>query len=245
MIDIRGLRKTHGSRRVLDGVSGAVRAGAIVALLGPSGCGKSTLLRCLIGLEPFEAGSIEIVGHALTPGGRNDLSRLRSDVGLVFQDAHLFPHLSVLDNVTLAARVVSRVSRPEAERLGLGWLGRVGMADRASSFPAELSGGQRQRVALARALAQGARVLLLDEPTSALDAELRAEVRRVLADTVRTSSEKPLTLLIATHDLSLASQLADELWVLEGGTLVEQGTPESLLGAPQGRLSRYFDERAP
>jgi polar amino acid transport system ATP-binding protein len=225
MIHIRGLRKAHGARAVLGGRSGGVNAhvpfGSVVALAGASGSGKSTLLRCLSGLEPFDAGSIEVAGHRLAAGTSAARGvRLRGDVGIVFQDYQLFPHLSVLENVTLAPRVVQRLSAAEAERIARRWLERMGLLDRVSSRPSELSGGQRQRVALARALAQGAKVLLLDEPTSALDPELRAGIRNTLAELVRErSASNPLTVLVATHDFTLASELASETWVLEAGNL--------------------------
>ncbi|HWO12771.1 MAG TPA: amino acid ABC transporter ATP-binding protein [Polyangiaceae bacterium] len=221
MIQIHGLRKAYGAHVVLAGIEARVPAGAVVALAGPSGSGKSTLLRCLNGLEPFDAGSIEIAGHRLSPGAPGaPLARLRGDVGMVFQDYQLFPHLSALENVTLAPRVVQKLSAREAERLGQSWLERVGLADRTRHYPSQLSGGQRQRVALARALAQGAKALLLDEPTSALDPDLRGEIRSTLAQLVRErQGSEPLTIVISTHDLDLAHELASEMWVLESGTL--------------------------
>jgi ABC-type polar amino acid transport system ATPase subunit len=220
MITIRGLRKRLGEREVLAGIDAEVAEGAIVALVGQSGSGKTTLLRCLNGLDTFDAGSIRIAGHELSAGPSRRLSpRLRADVGLVFQEYHLFPHLSVLDNVTLAARVVGKVPRAEAEARGHAFLERVGLRDRDRARPSQLSGGEKQRVALARALAQGARVLLLDEPTSALDAENRDDVRALLLDTVRSASDRPLTLLIVTHDRGFASAIADEVWSLERGQL--------------------------
>lgn len=245
MINIRGLHKTYGERRVLAGLDAEVEAGAIVAVVGASGSGKSTLLRCLNALEPFDSGRIEIAGHELTPGrAAQRLDRLRSDVGFVFQDYQLFPHLSVLENLTLAPRVVGKLTRPEAERVARGWLERVGLGERGSARPSELSGGQKQRVALARALAQGARVLLLDEPTSALDPETRDEVRQVLSEVVRGSGDgRALTLVIVTHDLSLAHDVADELWVLDEGTLAERGAPAALVTAPQSRVAREYFAR--
>jgi ABC-type polar amino acid transport system ATPase subunit len=245
MIDIRGLRKTFASRSVLAGLSAEVQRGAIVAIAGPSGCGKSTLLRCLNGLEWFDAGSIEVAGIRLGPGPHAAaLDALRRRVGMVFQEYHLFPHLSALDNVTLAPRLAGKLSSSEAERLGRRWLERVGLGDRSASRPAELSGGQKQRVALARALAQGVQVLLLDEPTSALDRRTRAEVRRVLADVARGGdSDSALTLLVVTHDLDLASELADELWVLDEGVIAERGATAALIADPQSKAARELFER--
>lgn len=224
MIRIRGLRKTFGGTPVLDDVNADAAAGAIVSVLGPSGSGKSTLLRCLNGLTPFDAGSIQIAGFELrggSPPRASELQRLRSTVGMVFQDLHLFPHLTVLDNVTLAPRVVGKTPRAEAERHARVLLDHLGLADRASSRPSELSGGQRQRVAMARAIAQGARVLLLDEPTSALDANLRRDVaallRRVARGEISEKSAEPLTLVVVTHDQAFAEEIGSVVWKVEGG----------------------------
>lgn len=238
MISIRSLHKRFGARPVLNGIEATIEPGSIVALIGASGSGKTTLLRCLNGLEPFDAGAVNIAGHELGPRlACKGLERLRRDVGMVFQDYQLFPHLSALENVSLAPRVVQRLPRAAAERLGREWLDRVGLSDRASARPSELSGGQRQRVALARALAQGVRVLLLDEPTSALDEELRDEVRELLRELSRPAREAgPLTLVIVTHDRKLASELANEIWLLDDGRLIERGEPGSLLNAPDSRI---------
>lgn len=245
MIRIHSLHKRYGERSVLAGFDAEVSAGAIVAVVGASGSGKSTLLRCLNALESFDSGQIEIAGHRLEPGRDGaPLDRLRADVGMVFQDYQLFPHLSVLGNVALAPHVVGKLTRAAAESVALGWLERVGMADRAAARPSELSGGQKQRVALARALAQGVRVLLLDEPTSALDPETRDDVRRVLSDVARLPGDgRSLTLVMVTHDLALASNLADELWVLDEGTLAERGAPKTMVTAPQSRVAREYFSR--
>jgi ABC-type polar amino acid transport system ATPase subunit len=227
MIRIRGLRKTFAGKEVLAGIDAEVREGSIVALVGASGTGKSTLLRCLNGLAGFDAGSIEIAGFTLQPNPPPpaELARLRAAVGMVFQELHLFPHLSVLDNVTLAPRVVRRISRAAAEQNARALLEHVGLADRASARPSELSGGQKQRVAIARALAQGARVLLLDEPTSALDPALRGEMRELLRKVARgelTGGERtPITLVMVTHELELAHELCSETWTLAAGRIVE------------------------
>jgi ABC-type polar amino acid transport system ATPase subunit len=228
MIRIHGLHKRFGERVVLDGVEADAAPGAIVTVVGSSGCGKSTLLRCLNGLESFDRGRIEIGGFTLdasVPPSAVELTRLRAAVGMVFQDLHLFPHLSVLENVTLAPRVVRSVPKPEAERRAHALLALVGLGERAAAKPSELSGGQRQRVAIARALAQGARVLLLDEPTSALDPALRSGVCQLLKGVARGApahdgaSFEPITLVIVTHDHSLAAELDATTWALADGRL--------------------------
>ncbi len=231
MIRVRGLRKSYGGRAVLAGVDAEAPEGSIVTLVGPSGCGKSTLLRCFNALTSFDAGTLEVAGFRLTGGvtpGPGELVKLRSTVAMVFQELHLFPHLSLLDNVTLAPRVVRKTPRAEAERHGLELLGLVGLAERALARPAELSGGQKQRVAIARAVAQGARVLLLDEPTSALDAALREDMRELLLRAARGElspgpEARPLTLVVVTHDRSLAAALGGVSWRLDAGRVVASG----------------------
>jgi polar amino acid transport system ATP-binding protein len=219
IVQLRGVGKGFGARRVLQDIDAQVRPGSIVALVGASGSGKTTLLRCLNGLESIDAGQIDIAGHRIQPGlGDAELTRLRFDVGLVLQDYQLFPHLTVLDNLCLAPRLVRGRSRPEAEKRARTLLEQVGLGDRGASRPSELSGGQKQRVALARALAQDVKVLLLDEPTSALDQQTRDDVTAILRQLVKTGSE-PLTILLVTHDLALAEGLSDELWTLSDGRL--------------------------
>lgn len=219
VLRLQGVGKRFGAREVLRGISAEVKPGAIVSLVGASGSGKTTLLRCLNGLESIDAGQIRIAGHVVEPSPSDAaLTRLRADVGMVFQDYQLFPHLSVLDNLCLAPQVVRKLPRAEAEKRALGLLEQVGLGDRGGSRPSELSGGQKQRVALARALAQDVKLLLLDEPTSALDAATRDEIVRILRELVRRSTE-PLTLVLVTHDLHLAETLSDEVWTLVEGRL--------------------------
>jgi ABC-type polar amino acid transport system ATPase subunit len=248
MIRIRDLHKGFGSRRVLDGLSGQVESGQIVTVVGPSGCGKSTLLRCLNGLEAFEAGALTVAGFELHPGGTPpaELRRLRGAVGLVFQDFQLFPHLSVIDNIALAPRIAGQVSADQARRAAHELLDRVGLGDRAEARPSELSGGQKQRVAIARSLAQGVRVLLLDEPTSALDPEMREEVRKVLREVARDGGGdgKPLTIVLVTHEMRLALELSDALWVMENGRIVESGAPSAIAADPQSSVAREFLRRS-
>jgi len=239
VIRITGLHKAFGAAPVLGGIDAEVAEGKIIALLGSSGSGKSTLLRCLNGLETFDRGSLEIAGFTLSPGAHDQrtLQALRAKVGMVFQEFHLFSHLCVLDNVTLAPRVAQGVPRARAEAHARELLAQVGLAERAHAMPRELSGGQKQRVAIARALAQGVRVLLLDEPTSALDPELREEVREVLRRVARgahhdagasVDAAPGLTILLVTHEHELASELADEIWTLHAGQIVKRSAPERL-----------------
>jgi glutamine transport system ATP-binding protein len=216
---LKAVGKRFGAREVLRGIDAEVAPGAIVSLVGSSGSGKTTLLRCMNGLEQIDSGRIQIGGHVVEPRLSDlALTRLRADVGMVFQDYQLFPHLSVLDNLCLAPQVVRKRSRAEAERRAHDLLERVGLADRHGSRPSELSGGQKQRIALARALAQDVKVLLLDEPTSALDARTRDEIVQILRD-LATRGAEPLTLVLVTHDLHLAETLSDEVWTLVEGKL--------------------------
>jgi len=229
MIRIRGLAKRYAGRGALAGIDADVREGECIAVVGASGCGKSTLLRCLNGLESFDEGTVDVAGFALTPGAATSRARIRSlreSVGMVFQEFHLFPHLTALQNVTLAPRIVAGRTGAEAEARGRDLLGRVGLGDRADAYPHQLSGGQKQRVAIARALAMPLRVLLLDEPTSALDPDMREEVREVL----RTlAGESALTMVLVTHEMRLASELADRVWSMQAGRIVAEGPPDQVL----------------
>jgi polar amino acid transport system ATP-binding protein len=243
MIRIRGLRKQYGERAVLAGIDAEAPEGALVSLVGASGSGKSTLLRCFNALERFDAGTLEVAGFTLE-GGRvpppRELLRLRAAVGMVFQELHLFPHLSVLDNVTLAPRVVHKKARGESERHARELIELVGLGERAAARPGELSGGQKQRVAIARAVAQGARVLLLDEPTSALDSALRDDMRVLLQRAARgelTPDGRRLTLVVVTHDRAFAEALGGIDWRLEDGRIT-RGQPSvraSPTEMPSGR----------
>jgi ABC-type polar amino acid transport system ATPase subunit len=229
MIRIRALHKRFGSRLALDGIDADVAERECIAVVGASGCGKSTLLRCLNALAPFDEGSVDIAGFSLAGGAaatRVERRALREVVGMVFQELHLFPHLTALENVALAPRIVAGRSRGQADTAGRELLARVGLADRAGSYPSQLSGGQKQRVAIARALAMPLRVLLLDEPTSALDPAMREEVREVIRSLARESA---LTMVLATHEMRLASELADRVWVMKEGRIVARGAPAEVL----------------
>jgi ABC-type polar amino acid transport system ATPase subunit len=212
-------------------------------VVGPSGGGKSTLLRCLNSLEPFEAGEVEIAGFRLRPGlgreSRDMLRRLHAAVGMVFQQFNLFPHRTALDNVALAPRVVRRVDRAAAESEARDLLGRVGLADRAGAYPHQLSGGQQQRVAIARALAQHPSVMLFDEPTSALDPEMRDDVMQVL----RSLASSGMTMLVVTHEMQFAHDVATRVWVIDRGTIVEDGTPAQVVDSPASDVAREYFAR--
>ncbi|MEP6861588.1 MAG: amino acid ABC transporter ATP-binding protein [Deltaproteobacteria bacterium] len=229
MITVRTLSKRHGSLEVLRSIDTTVTKGETIAIVGPSGGGKSTLLRCLNYLETFDTGEVEIAGVKLVPnmGSRDGetLRKLRTNVGMVFQQFNLFPHLTALDNVTLAPRVVRRIDAKVATERGLELLARVGLADRAGSFPHQLSGGQQQRVAIARALAQDPQVLLFDEPTSALDPEMRDEVLRVIKDLAATG----ITMLVVTHEMQFAHDVASRVWLIDKGTIADDGPPTRVL----------------
>ncbi len=247
MITIRDLSKHHGDRQVLAGVTAAVERAEIVAVVGPSGGGKSTLLRCLNGLEDFERGELEIAGFSLGPGtavsraseARRTLRSLRAAVGMVFQQFHLFPHLSALDNIALAPHLVHGLDRAAARLRAQKLLDRVGLGDRGAAYPHQLSGGQQQRVAIARALAGSPQVLLFDEPTSALDPEMRDEVMAVIRDL----AAEGMTMLVVTHEMHLVAHLATRIWVIDRGTIVEDGSASSVLAAPQSAVGKEFFSR--
>ena len=227
MIGIDSLSKSRGSLRVLHDVSLTGAEGGVTALVGASGSGKTTLLRCLNGLETFDAGGLTVAGHRLEPGPHPPatLERLRRDVGMVFQQFNLFPHLSVIDNVTLAPRMVLRTAAEEARAAGLALLDRVGLASFAAVRPATLSGGQQQRVAIARALAMQPRVMLFDEPTSALDPTMTAEVLDVIVDLARGGQ----TMVVVTHDHAFAKRAATWVVELAAGRVARQGPADELL----------------
>ena len=227
MIEVESLTKSRGGTVVLDRITLSGREGAVTALVGPSGGGKSTLLRCLVGLETFDAGRVAIAGHTLAAGPPQPgmLERLRRDVGMVFQQFHLFPHLTVLDNVMLAPRVVLRTPLEEARRRAMELLDRVGLARFAAVRPATLSGGQQQRVAIARSLAMRPRVILFDEPTSALDPGLTAEVLDVIVDLASGGQ----TMVVVTHDHGFAKRAATWAIELVSGRVSRQGPPADWL----------------
>jgi polar amino acid transport system ATP-binding protein len=235
---VERLHKSFGTLEVLRGVDLEVADHEVVCLIGASGSGKSTLLRCVNLLEPIDAGRIVVEGIEIT-GRRVDVNRVRRRIGIVFQAYNLFPHMSVLRNVTLAPQLALGLSKDEATRRAMGLLERFGLADKASDYPDSLSGGQQQRVAIVRALAMQPDLMLLDEVTSALDPELVAEVLEV----IRELAAAGMTMLIATHEMSFARDIADRVCFLDGGVILEQGPPEQILSAPREPRTQQFLQR--
>jgi polar amino acid transport system ATP-binding protein len=238
ILSVRGLRKMYGSHLVLDDLDLATDEHSCTALIGSSGSGKSTLLRCIDLLEVVDDGVVELDGQDITDP-RVDANKIRPRIGIVFQSFNLFPHLSVLDNVTLGPRRVHKRSRDEAEVEALALLERVGLREKAQAKPDHLSGGQQQRVAIARALANKPRLMLFDEVTSALDPELVGEVLAL----VRELKQDGMTMLIATHEISFAREVADQVCFLDGGRVLEQGPPEQVFGDPRDPRTRQFLRR--
>ncbi len=238
LLSVRGLRKSFGDNVVLDDVSLDIEPGQCVALIGASGSGKSTLLRCLNLLEQVDDGVIELAGRDIADP-RVDADQVRSRMGIVFQAYNLFPHLSVLDNVTLAPRRVHKVARAEAESRSMTMLDRVGLADKAKARPDDLSGGQQQRVAIARAMVNSPELLLLDEVTSALDPELVGEV----LDLLRDLRAEGMTMILSTHEMGFARNVADIVCFLDAGRILEAGPPAEVLGDPQQVRTRQFLSR--
>jgi polar amino acid transport system ATP-binding protein len=240
MIEVRGLVKSHGTLKVLDGVSLTVRRGEVAAIVGPSGGGKSTLLRCINALEMFEAGEVRVAELSLHPGTEKReparLQALRQRVGMVFQQFNLFPHLSVLDNVLAGPLYVQGRTREEAEPKARALLARVGLADKVGARPEQLSGGQQQRVAIARALAVEPEAILFDEPTSALDPRMAGEVLRVIADLAATGQ----TMVVVTHAMYFARRVAHTVHVMHAGVIAESGPPAEVFENPRLEVTRSF-----
>ena len=235
VISIRDLKKSFGDLEVLKDISLDIHKGEVVVVLGPSGSGKSTLLRCLNRLEEPTAGQIIFEGQDIT-SPKTNINKVREHMGMVFQQFNLFPHKDALHNVMLAQMKVLGRSKADAERIAREQLDRVGLADRADHYPSELSGGQQQRVAIARALAMEPHVMLFDEATSALDPEL---VRGVL-DVMRELAQGGMTMVVVTHEMGFARDVADRVIFMEGGVIVEEGTPEQVFEHPQNERTRAF-----
>lgn len=238
MIELRGVTKAFGTNAVLRGIDLRVDAHEVVALIGPSGSGKSTILKCINGLERVDAGQVVVDGIDLSQPGA-DLDRARRRVGIVFQSFNLFPHLCVLDNVTLAPRRVLGRGRAEAEKAAAELLERFGLSDKADDYPDRLSGGQQQRVAIVRALAMAPTVMLFDEVTSALDPELVGDVLEV----IRELAVAGMTMLLATHEMGFAREIANRVCFLDSGLVVEEGPPEQMFTAPTQARTQAFLQR--
>ena len=235
LLSVEHLHKAYGDHVVLDDISLEVKRGEVIVIIGPSGCGKSTFLRCLNALEPIQGGSVKVAGKSVDADERG-LVELRQKVGMVFQSYDLFPHMTVLDNITLAPMKARGVAREEAEAQARALLERVGLADKASSYPRQLSGGQKQRVAIARALAMEPELLLLDEVTAALDPEMVREVLDVILDLAREGK----TMVIVTHEMQFARAVADRVLFFDGGGIVEQDIPERFFAHPATERAQRF-----
>ena len=237
-LELRGVEKRFRDNQVLNGIDLTVAEHEVVSLIGASGCGKSTLLRCINALEPIQAGTITLQGQ-LVSGKGVDLDRHRRDVGIVFQSFNLFPHMNVLQNITLAPRQVLGLNRQQAEERADALLNRVGLSEKRKQYPDSLSGGQQQRVAIVRALAMRPKLLLLDEITSALDPELVAEV----LDIVRELAEEGMTMLLATHEMSFARDASSRVCFLDQGVIREQGPPQQIFSEPTDPRTQAFLKR--
>lgn len=238
MISIRGLTKSYGKLDVLKGIDLDVHAGEKVVVLGPSGSGKSTMLRCINGLEDADGGTITVSGTEVTARGTN-MNKVREHLGMVFQRFNLWPHKTVIENVMLGQMVVSGKSKEEARKRALETLARVGLEAKADEYPVKLSGGQQQRVGIARALAMDPKAILFDEPTSALDPELVGEVLAVM----KSLAEEGMTMIVVTHEIGFAREVADRVVFMDGGVIVEQGRPDDVLVNPKEERTRTFLKR--
>ena len=238
MVRLEGVRKSFGDNLVLDGIDLTVSHGEVLVIIGPSGSGKSTLLRCVNLLEPIQSGKVFLEGEEITRKGAN-VSAIRQRIGIVFQQFNLFPHLTAIDNLTLAARRIRRIPRGEAERRARELLISVGLEEKADQHPHQLSGGQQQRVAIARALMMQPHVMLFDEVTSALDPELVGEVLVVMRDLAREG----MTMLIVTHEMQFAREVGDRVVFMDGGKIVEEGPPLDVLDRPKEERTQRFLRR--
>jgi ABC-type polar amino acid transport system ATPase subunit len=239
VIRLEGIHKSFGDNVVLDGIDLSVEASETLVVIGPSGSGKSTLLRCINLLEPVDSGHVFFEGEELTRRGVK-LPQVRQRIGIVFQQFNLFPHLRVIDNLTLGARRVKKMPRKEAEARALDLLGRVGLPEKAREYPHQLSGGQQQRVAIARALVMEPRVMLFDEVTSALDPELVGEVLVVMRDLAKSG----MTMVVVTHEMQFAREVGDRLVFMDEGHIVEEGVPADVLDRPKQERTKKFLRRS-
>ena len=234
MIDIKNLHKSFGEHEVLKGIDLHINPQEVVVIIGPSGSGKSTLLRCMNLLEEPTSGSVVVDGIDLT--GDSDINKAREEIGMVFQRFNLFPHMTVLQNITLAPIKVRNMAKDEAEKIARELLERVGLADKADAYPPQLSGGQQQRVAIARALAMRPKVMLFDEPTSALDPEMVNEV----LDVMKSLANEGVTMAVVTHEMGFAREVGDRLLFVDGGNIIEQGAPKDVFENPKEERTKLF-----
>ena len=235
MIEVKDLHKSYGKLNVLQGITETIQDQEVVCVIGPSGSGKSTFLRCLNLLETPTSGVITINGVEITDP-KNDVNKIRENLGMVFQRFNLFPHMSVLYNITLAPIKVKVMNKAEAENTAIKIIKKVGLVDKANAYPDNLSGGQQQRVAIARALAMQPAIMLFDEPTSALDPEMVGEVLNVIRDL----AQEGMTMVIVTHEMGFAREVADRVLFIDGGKVLEQGTPQELFQNPQQERTKSF-----
>ena len=234
MIDIKDLRKSFEDHEVLKGINLHINPKEVVVIIGPSGSGKSTLLRCMNMLEEPTSGRVVVDGIELN--GEANINKAREEIGMVFQRFNLFPHMTVLQNITLAPMKVRKISKEEAEKTAMELLKQVGLADKAGAYPPQLSGGQQQRVAIARALAMKPKVMLFDEPTSALDPEMVKEV----LDVMKSLADKGMTMAIVTHEMGFAREVGDRLLFVDDGQIIEQGPPKEVFDNPKEERTRLF-----
>lgn len=234
-IVVKNLKKTFGHLEVLKDINMEVEEGEVVCLIGPSGSGKSTFLRCLNRLENITSGVVMVDGHMMSVEKIN-LNKIRENIGMVFQHFNLFPHLTVLENVTIAPVELKKMSKAEAKETAMKLLAKVGLEEKADAYPAQLSGGQKQRVAIARALAMNPDIMLFDEPTSALDPEMVGEVLEVM----KQLAADGMTMVVVTHEMGFAREVADRVVFMDGGYIVEEGTPEEVFGHPKEERTISF-----
>ena len=238
LVELRSVRKSFGDNVVLDGIDLSVGRGEVIVIAGPSGSGKSTMLRCINGLETVDEGEVRFDGRSVSGAGKA-LAKLRSEIGMVFQQFNLFAHKSVMDNVTLAPMEVKGLSKADARARGQKLLERVGISEKADAYPADLSGGQQQRVAIARALAMEPKLMLFDEPTSALDPEMIREVLDVMRDLARDG----MTMAVVTHEMGFAREVCDRIVFIDDGHIVEEGSPKEFFEAAKSDRARDFVDK--
>lgn len=235
MIKVENLNKNFGKLHVLKGIDIEIHKGEVVVVIGPSGSGKSTFLRCLNLLEEAQEGNIVFEGISIMDKN-SDINKLREKIGMVFQQFNLFPNMTVLDNITLAPMKVKKINKNEAEQIAFKLLKRIGLEEKAKSYPANLSGGQKQRIAIARALAMSPNVMLFDEPTSALDPEMVGEVLQVMKEL----ANEGMTMVVVTHEMGFAKEVADRVIFMDEGVILEEGTPEEIFSSPKQLRTRDF-----